>query len=91
MKKFRNIPAIFTLAAGFTVCVVMIMNEYSLKDFLWILVCVMAGFYLVGIIVKTILYKIYKKEEEKREAEKKLEDEEASKEAEQNDEEAAQQ
>ena len=51
MKKFRNVPAIITLLAGFVTSVVMIVNKYSLKPFLWILVLVMAGFYISGIII----------------------------------------
>lgn len=91
MGKFRNLPAIFTLVAGFTVCVIMIINEYSLVNFLWILVSVMAGFYIVGIAVRAILYNIYKREEEKRELEKKQEEEEASEEAAQNEEKSGKQ
>ena len=55
MKKFRNVPAIITLLAGFVTSVVMIVNKYSLKPFLWILVLVMAGFYISGIIIRVIL------------------------------------
>ena len=54
MKKFRNVPAIITLLAGFVTSVVMIVNKYSLKSFLWILVLVMAGFYISGIIIRVM-------------------------------------
>lgn len=76
MKKFRNLPAIFTLAAGFVACVVMIVQDYVLKDFLLILLCVMAGFYLVGTLVRVLLDKIYRKEEEKRELQRQQEERE---------------
>ena len=59
MKKFRNVPAIITLLAGFVTSVVMIVNKYSLKSFLWILVLVMAGFYISGIIIRVILNKAF--------------------------------
>lgn len=66
MKKFRNLPAVCTLAAGFIACIIMILNQYSLKSFLWILACVMLGFYIAGMIIRGILNKIYRKEEAKR-------------------------
>ena len=59
MKKFRNVPAIITLLAGFVTSVVMIVNKYSLKSFLWILVLVMAGFYISGIIIRVILNRAF--------------------------------
>ena len=72
MKKFRNVPAIITLLAGFVTSVVMIVNKYSLKPFLWILVLVMAGFYISGIIIRVILNKAFsddkKKDEESQES-----------------------
>ena len=63
MKKFRNVPAIITLLAGFVTSVVMIVNKYSLKPFLWILVLVMAGFYISGIIIR--LNKAFSDDKEK--------------------------
>ena len=48
MRKFRNIPALVTLLAGFVSSVVMIIQKYSLVHFLWVLVAVMAGFYMAG-------------------------------------------
>ena len=35
MRKFRNIPALVTLLAGFVSSVVMIIQKYSLVHFLW--------------------------------------------------------
>ena len=40
MRKFRNIPALVTLLAGFVSSVVMIIQKYSLVHFLWVLVAV---------------------------------------------------
>lgn len=60
MKKFRNIPALITLLAGFVACVMMILKKYALVDFLWILVAVMVGFYIIGIIIRLILNIVFK-------------------------------
>lgn len=64
MKKFRNLPAIITLLAGFIISVVMIIKKYPLNEFLWILVAVMAGFFLAGMLISLILNKTVGKEDE---------------------------
>ena len=46
MNKFRNVPAIITLLAGFITSVIMIKYRYTLVNFMWILICVMLAFYL---------------------------------------------
>lgn len=74
MKKFRNIPAIITLSAGFVTCVLMIINKITIVTYLWTLALVMVGFYLVGLLVRFILNKVF---EEKKEEEKDTEDGEA--------------
>ena len=73
MRKFRNIPALVTLLAGFVSSVVMIIQKYSLVHFLWVLVAVMAGFYIAGLLLRVILNKAFKGLET--EEEKPLEDE----------------
>lgn len=73
MRKFRNIPALVTLLAGFVSSVVMIIQKYSLVHFLWVLVSVMAGFYIAGLLLRVILNKAFKDLET--EEEKPLEDE----------------
>ena len=65
MRKFRNIPALVTLLAGFVSSVVMIIQKYSLVHFLWVLVAVMAGFYMAGLLLRVILNKDLETEEEK--------------------------
>ena len=40
MNKFRNVPAIITLLAGFITSVIMIKYRYTLVNFMWILICV---------------------------------------------------
>ena len=60
MRKFRNIPALVTLLAGFVSSVVMIIQKYSLVHFLWVLVAVMAGFYMAELLLRVILNKAFK-------------------------------
>lgn len=59
MKKFRNIPAIITLLAGFITCVIMIICQYTIVSFLWILVLVMVVFYALGTLVRVILNRFF--------------------------------
>lgn len=78
MKKFRNIPAFVTLFAGFIGSVVMILQEYSLVRFLWILIAIMVGFYMVGLLLRLLLNKAFKDLEAQKE-------EDSSEEKEEND------
>ncbi len=64
MKKFRNVPALVTLFAGFVVAVFMIMEKFTLIKFLWILVSVMLAFYIAGIVLRRLLNKAFKEPEE---------------------------
>jgi flagellar biosynthesis/type III secretory pathway M-ring protein FliF/YscJ len=74
MKKFRNVPAVITLLAGFISSVVMILQGYELVDFLWMLVCIMVGFYVAGLLVRVILNKFFKDLEEPEEETEKTEE-----------------
>ena len=47
MKKFRNVPALITLLAGFVTSVLMIINRIPIVTFLWTLALVMVGFFFV--------------------------------------------
>lgn len=67
MKKFRSIPALMTLIAGFITSVIMIIHKYSLVHFLWTLVAVMAGFYIAGTLLIFILNKVFKDKKENEE------------------------
>ncbi len=69
MKKFRSIPALMTLIAGFITSVIMIIHKYSLVHFLWTLVAVMAGFYIAGMLLIFILNKVFKDKKENEENE----------------------
>ena len=82
MKKFRNIPAIITLLAGFITCVIMIICQYSVISFLWILILVMVIFYVLGTLVRVILNRFFaeKLEENKDDSTQDENDEETKKE-----------
>ena len=60
MKKFRNVPALVTLLAGFVMAIFMILEKFTLMKFLWILVSVMIAFYVAGIVLRVILNKAFK-------------------------------
>ena len=66
MKKFRHVPAIVTLTAGFIACLVLIVNKYAFVDFLWILVLTMSSFFVLGLAIAVILNKVFHDEELKR-------------------------
>lgn len=75
MNKFRNLPAVITLLAGFITSVIMILHRYSLVNFMWILVCTMLVFYMCGVIIRFALNKVVRKTEDKKNRDK-TEDEE---------------
>lgn len=60
MKKFRNVPAFVTLLAGFIGSVIMILQKYTLVNFLWILICIMLVFYIAGLLLRVLLNKAFK-------------------------------
>lgn len=53
--KTRPIPAIVMLIAGFAVCIIMFVNDYSTSFMLRTLFWVLIGFYILGYIIKIIL------------------------------------
>lgn len=63
---FRNFPAFVTLLAGFVSSVVMILHKYTLVEFLWILATVMVIFYLIAVLIRSILRKAFAVLEEKK-------------------------
>lgn len=67
LKKFRNVPAIVTLLAGFITSVFMIINQYSLIKFMWVLVLVMIGFCIFGLIMRIVLNMMFQDKEENKE------------------------
>ena len=68
MNKFRNVPAIITLLAGFITSVIMIKYRYTLVNFMWILICVMLAFYICGMLIRFALNKVAEKKENKQKA-----------------------
>lgn len=60
MNKFRNVPAIITLLAGFITSVYLY--------FMWILICVMLAFYICGMLIRFVLNKVAEKKENKQKA-----------------------
>ena len=68
MNKFRNVPAIITLLAGFITSVIMIKYRYTLVNFMWILICVMLAFYICGMLIRFVLNKVAEKKENKQTA-----------------------
>ena len=76
MKKFRSIPAIITLLAGFVTCVLMLINKITIVTYLWTLALVMIGFYIVGLVLRVILNKVF----EDKDAEEAVNEEDVNKE-----------
>ena len=65
MNKFRNVPALITLLAGFITSVIMIVHRHSLVNFMWILIAVMVGFYICGVLIRFALNKVVQNKEDK--------------------------
>lgn len=65
MNKFRNVPALITLLAGFITSVIMIVHRYSLVNFMWILIAIMVGFYICGVLIRFALNKVVQNKEDK--------------------------
>ncbi len=56
-KKFRNLPAILTLLAGFITSIIAIICRFSLVRTLWTLVVIMVVFFIIGMVVRIVLDK----------------------------------
>lgn len=80
MKKFRSVPAIITLLAGFVTCVLMIINKITIVTYLWTLALVMVGFYLVGLGLRVILNKVFedKKDDNDKDTDEEVNEEDVS-------------
>lgn len=63
MNRFRNVPALITLLAGFITSVIMIVYRYPLINFMWILIAVMVVFYICGVIIRYALNKVVQNKE----------------------------
>lgn len=53
--KTKQIPAIVMLTAGFAVCIITFVNDYSLSFFIRTLFGALIGFYILGYIIKIVL------------------------------------
>ena len=78
MKKFRSVPAIITLLAGFVTCVLMIINKITIVTYLWTLALVMIGFYIVGLVLRVILNKVFEDKKDEADAADGVNEEETS-------------
>ena len=61
MKRFKDLPAVITLLAGFIISIIMIIHKYELVRFLWVLVLSMIAFFIAGQIVCLLLNKSFDK------------------------------
>ncbi len=57
--KWRNLPAIVTFLSGLVTCIISILSKYSLITMLWLLIAVMAGFYVFSLIIRAVLVKFF--------------------------------
>lgn len=53
--KWRNLPAIVTLLAGFITCIITTVCRYPLNKMLWVLIAVMTVFFTIGIIIRAVI------------------------------------
>lgn len=63
MMNTRQLPAIIMLIAGLITCIIAIITKMETVVTLKILLAVLFGFYLLGLIVKTIIDKIIRFDE----------------------------
>lgn len=57
MNRTKYIPAIVMLTAGFVVCIVTFLNDFSLKGALMAILFTMVGFLILGYIIKFLVNK----------------------------------
>jgi len=57
--KFRNLPSIIVLVSGLFACIITLIYQYPIEQALWILAIVMVIFYLIGLVLRKILNKIF--------------------------------
>lgn len=53
--KTKQIPAIVMLIAGFAVCIISFVNNFSFSSFIRTLFWALIGFYVLGYIIKIVL------------------------------------
>ena len=57
--KFRNLPSIITLISGLFVCIITLIYQYTIDESLWIIIIVMVVFFLIGLVLRKILNKVF--------------------------------
>ena len=73
-KEYRFLPLIISLIAGIVVNVKFIIQKYFSLTGIVIILAVMLGFYIVGLIIRTILYSLRTPEPEETETDKEEEE-----------------
>ncbi len=53
--KTKQIPAMVMLTAGFAMCIISYVNDFSFSFFIRTMIFVLIGFYLLGCVIKMIL------------------------------------
>ena len=77
-ERFKYIPSIVMLLAGFIACITTIVNKYDIIETLIIILVVLVSFYIVGLIIRVLFNKFIIVEviEEIKESEEAVEGEE---------------
>lgn len=57
-KKFRNLPAVLTLLAGFITSIIAIACDFSLVKTLWMLIIIMVTFFIIGMVIRIVLDRV---------------------------------
>ncbi len=57
MDRTRFIPAIVMLTAGFVVCIVTIVNKFTLRKSMIVILLTLIGFLVLGYIIKALVRK----------------------------------
>ncbi|SEF76965.1 hypothetical protein [Lachnospira multipara] len=76
MSRYRVVPAIVTLLAGFITSVLLILNKYSLEVFVWIVLLVMVCFFVASWLVVYALNRLADKMEEEQKEEENIDQDE---------------
>lgn len=76
MSRYRVVPAIVTLLAGFITSVLLILNKYSLESFVWIVLLVMVCFFVASWLVVYALNCLADKMEEEQKEEENIDQDE---------------
>lgn len=56
-ERFKYIPSIVMLLAGFIACITTIVNKYDIIETLIIILVVLVSFYIVGLIIRALFNK----------------------------------